>query len=50
MAMNYDNWERLVGAVLRREGDREIALADSRDPASAAAELAPPPRLLLQIF
>ncbi|XP_020552896.1 uncharacterized protein LOC105172056 [Sesamum indicum] len=32
MAMNYDNWERLVGAVLRREGDREIALADSRDP------------------
>ncbi|CAA2989902.1 Hypothetical predicted protein, partial [Olea europaea subsp. europaea] len=30
MSRNYDNWERLVGAVLRREQDREVALADSR--------------------
>ncbi|KAL0388224.1 UNVERIFIED_CONTAM: F-box protein PP2-B10 [Sesamum radiatum] len=32
MSVNYDNWERLVAAVLRREADREMALADSRDP------------------
>ncbi|KAL2484600.1 SUMO-conjugating enzyme UBC9 [Abeliophyllum distichum] len=30
MSMNYDNWERLVGAVLRREQDREVACSDSR--------------------
>ncbi|KAL2484601.1 Ubiquitin-conjugating enzyme E2 10 [Abeliophyllum distichum] len=30
MSMNYDNWERLVGAVLRREHDREVACSDSR--------------------
>ncbi|KAL2463322.1 putative F-box protein PP2-B12 [Forsythia ovata] len=32
MSENYDNWERLVEAVLRREHDREIALAHSREP------------------
>ncbi|KAL0388223.1 UNVERIFIED_CONTAM: hypothetical protein Sradi_2704100 [Sesamum radiatum] len=31
MAENYDNWERLVRAVLRREGDRELALRPSGD-------------------
>ncbi|KAL0456762.1 UNVERIFIED_CONTAM: hypothetical protein Slati_1015400 [Sesamum latifolium] len=31
MAKNYDNWERLVRAVLRREGDRELALTHSGD-------------------
>ncbi|KAL2558692.1 ubiquitin-conjugating enzyme E2 10-like [Forsythia ovata] len=30
MSRNYDNWERLVGAVLRREQDREVACSDSR--------------------
>ncbi|CAI9768174.1 unnamed protein product [Fraxinus pennsylvanica] len=30
MSRNYDNWERLVGAVLQREQDREVARADSR--------------------
>ncbi|CAA2966299.1 ubiquitin-conjugating enzyme E2 10 [Olea europaea subsp. europaea] len=30
MPRNYDNWGRLVGAVQRREQDRELALADSR--------------------
>ncbi|KAL2558699.1 ubiquitin-conjugating enzyme E2 10-like [Forsythia ovata] len=30
MSRNYDNWERLVGAVLRREKDREVACLDSR--------------------
>ncbi|KAL2558703.1 ubiquitin-conjugating enzyme E2 E1-like [Forsythia ovata] len=30
MSRNYDNWERLVGAVLRREKDREVACSDSR--------------------
>lgn len=30
MSKNYDNWERLVRAVLQREQDREVALADSR--------------------
>ncbi|KAL2558709.1 ubiquitin-conjugating enzyme E2 10-like [Forsythia ovata] len=30
MSKNYDNWERLVGAVLRREKDREVACSDSR--------------------
>ncbi|KAL2463284.1 Serine/threonine-protein phosphatase PP1 isozyme 4 [Forsythia ovata] len=31
MSNNYDNWERLVEAVLRREHDREIALSYSRE-------------------
>ncbi|KAL2527742.1 Serine/threonine-protein phosphatase PP1 isozyme 4 [Abeliophyllum distichum] len=31
MSNNYDNWERLVEAVLRREKDREIALSYSRE-------------------
>ncbi|KAL2558697.1 protein Brevis radix-like 1 [Forsythia ovata] len=30
MSRNYDNWEKLVGAVLRREQDRDLARADSR--------------------
>ncbi|XP_022849892.1 uncharacterized protein LOC111371983 [Olea europaea var. sylvestris] len=30
MSINYDNWGRLVEVVLRREKDREVALADSR--------------------
>ncbi|KAL2558694.1 ubiquitin-conjugating enzyme E2 10-like [Forsythia ovata] len=30
MSRNYDNWERLVVAVLRREKDREVACSDSR--------------------
>ncbi|KAI3469949.1 hypothetical protein Pfo_026612 [Paulownia fortunei] len=34
MANNYDNWERLVGAVLRREQLRRIALNHSRNPSS----------------
>ncbi|KAK4425276.1 F-box protein PP2-B1 [Sesamum alatum] len=36
MAQNYDNWERLVGAVLRRERDKEIALRHSRDASSTS--------------
>lgn len=32
MSKNYDNWERLVTAVLRRERDKRMALAHSRDP------------------
>ncbi|KAL2463286.1 Serine/threonine-protein phosphatase [Forsythia ovata] len=31
MSNNYDNWERIVEAVLRREHDREIALSYSRE-------------------
>ncbi|KAL2551215.1 Protein kinase superfamily protein [Forsythia ovata] len=31
MSNNYDNWERLVGAVLRREQFRQLALAHSRE-------------------
>ncbi|CAA2988740.1 Phospholipase D beta 1 [Olea europaea subsp. europaea] len=32
MSNNYDNWERIVKAVLRREKDRQLAfLADSRE-------------------
>ncbi|KAL2512057.1 Serine/threonine-protein phosphatase PP1 isozyme 4 [Abeliophyllum distichum] len=31
MSNNYDNWERLVEGVLRREKDREIALSYSRE-------------------
>ncbi|KAL2551020.1 Serine/threonine-protein phosphatase PP1 isozyme 4 [Forsythia ovata] len=31
MSNNYDNWERLVETVLRREKDREIALSYSRE-------------------
>ncbi|XP_022858422.1 probable serine/threonine-protein kinase PIX13 isoform X2 [Olea europaea var. sylvestris] len=31
MSNNYDNWERLVVAVLRREKDRQLALAPSRE-------------------
>ncbi|CAI9776088.1 unnamed protein product [Fraxinus pennsylvanica] len=31
MSNNYDKWGRLVEVVLRREQDREVALADSRE-------------------
>ncbi|EYU31403.1 hypothetical protein MIMGU_mgv1a005393mg [Erythranthe guttata] len=31
MTKNYDNWYRLVTAVVRRERDRQIALSHSRD-------------------
>lgn len=31
MSKNYDNWEKLVGAVLRRELLRHLALCNSRD-------------------
>lgn len=31
MSRNYDNWERLVTAVVRKEEDRQLALAHSRD-------------------
>ncbi|XP_047948776.1 F-box protein PP2-B13-like [Salvia hispanica] len=31
MSKHYDNWERLVVAVLRRQQDREIALCPSTD-------------------
>ncbi|CAA3026666.1 Hypothetical predicted protein [Olea europaea subsp. europaea] len=30
MSNNYDNWERLMGVVLQREQDQEVALADLR--------------------
>ncbi|KAH6770201.1 hypothetical protein C2S52_015004 [Perilla frutescens var. hirtella] len=32
MSKNYDNWERLVTAVVRRERDKKMALSHSRDP------------------
>ncbi|KAL0414082.1 UNVERIFIED_CONTAM: Serine/threonine-protein phosphatase PP1 [Sesamum radiatum] len=37
MSKNYDNWERLVRAVLRREADRELALSHSGDLSSIAS-------------
>ncbi|KAG8369690.1 hypothetical protein BUALT_Bualt14G0040200 [Buddleja alternifolia] len=37
MSKNYDNWERLVSAVLRRETDREIALNHSRSVSSRSS-------------
>ncbi|CAI9779253.1 unnamed protein product [Fraxinus pennsylvanica] len=37
MSRNYDSWERLVVAVLRREKDREVARADSRSPSSSSS-------------
>ncbi|PIN17716.1 hypothetical protein CDL12_09626 [Handroanthus impetiginosus] len=36
MSQNYDNWERLVTAVLRREKDRQLALSHSRDPSTSS--------------
>ncbi|KAL2463331.1 F-box protein PP2-B10 [Forsythia ovata] len=32
MSQNYDNWERIVKAVLRREELRQVALYSSREP------------------
>ncbi|KAL2463291.1 putative F-box protein PP2-B12 [Forsythia ovata] len=32
MSQNYDNWERIVEAVLRREELRQVALYSSREP------------------
>ncbi|KAL0380150.1 UNVERIFIED_CONTAM: Mitogen-activated protein kinase [Sesamum angustifolium] len=37
MTDNYDNWEKLVGAVLRREQFRELALLDSRSSSSLSS-------------
>ncbi|KAL2558707.1 ubiquitin-conjugating enzyme E2 10-like [Forsythia ovata] len=37
MSRNYDNWERLVGAVLQREKDREVARADSRSTSTSSS-------------
>ncbi|KAI3469953.1 hypothetical protein Pfo_026616 [Paulownia fortunei] len=37
MSKNYDNWDRLVTAVLRRERDKQIALSHSRDPSSISS-------------
>ncbi|CAI9776097.1 unnamed protein product [Fraxinus pennsylvanica] len=42
MSNNYDNWERLVDAVLRREHDRELALAHSRDPSFSSSIISDP--------
>lgn len=39
MSKNYDNWERLVQSVLRREHDREIALRDSCSVSSASTDV-----------
>ncbi|CAI9775057.1 unnamed protein product [Fraxinus pennsylvanica] len=36
MSRNYDNWERLVDAVLRREKDWQIAHDHSRSPSSSS--------------
>ncbi|CAA3000232.1 ubiquitin-conjugating enzyme E2 10 [Olea europaea subsp. europaea] len=36
MSRNYDNWGRLVGAVLQRERDWEVARADSRSSSSSS--------------
>ncbi|KAL2542147.1 SUMO-conjugating enzyme UBC9 [Abeliophyllum distichum] len=37
MSRNYDNWERLVRAVLQREKDREVARADSRSTSASSS-------------
>ncbi|KAG8369705.1 hypothetical protein BUALT_Bualt14G0041700 [Buddleja alternifolia] len=37
MSKNYDNWERLMGAVLRRERDRQIALNHSYSSVSSTS-------------
>lgn len=37
MSKNYDNWERLVRVVLRRERDRAIALRHSTDDSSISS-------------
>ncbi|KAH6812983.1 hypothetical protein C2S51_022001 [Perilla frutescens var. frutescens] len=37
MSKNYDNWERLVTSVVRRERDRQIALSHSRDNSSTSS-------------
>ncbi|CAA2959303.1 Hypothetical predicted protein [Olea europaea subsp. europaea] len=42
MSNNYDNWERLVQVVLRREHDRELALAHSRDPSFSSSIISDP--------
>ncbi|PIN21761.1 hypothetical protein CDL12_05531 [Handroanthus impetiginosus] len=34
MSDKYDNWEKLVDAVLLREELKQIALSDSREPSS----------------
>ncbi|CAI9768173.1 unnamed protein product [Fraxinus pennsylvanica] len=39
MSRNYDNWDRLVGAVLQRERDREVARADSRSTSSSSISI-----------
>ncbi|CAA2959305.1 Hypothetical predicted protein [Olea europaea subsp. europaea] len=42
MSNNYDNWERLVETVLRREHDRELALAHSREPSTSSSIISDP--------
>ncbi|KAK6143629.1 hypothetical protein DH2020_023977 [Rehmannia glutinosa] len=37
MSKNYDNWERLVTAVLRKEWDKQLALSHSRDPSTISS-------------
>lgn len=36
MSKNYDNWERLVTGVVRKERDRQLALSHSRDNSSCS--------------
>ncbi|CAA2960857.1 Hypothetical predicted protein [Olea europaea subsp. europaea] len=36
MSNIYDRWERIMEAVMRREHDRELALAHSRDPSTSS--------------
>ncbi|CAA3017023.1 Hypothetical predicted protein [Olea europaea subsp. europaea] len=42
MSHNYDNWERIVEAVLRREHDRELALAHSRESSFSSSIISDP--------
>ncbi|XP_022848786.1 putative F-box protein PP2-B8 [Olea europaea var. sylvestris] len=42
MSRNYDNWERLLEAVLRREHDRELVLAHSPDPSFSSSIISHP--------
>ncbi|KAL2558698.1 Uncharacterized protein Fot_03437 [Forsythia ovata] len=37
VSRNYDNWERLVGAVLQQEKDQEVARADSRSTSTSSS-------------
>ncbi|KAK6161781.1 hypothetical protein DH2020_005162 [Rehmannia glutinosa] len=37
MSKKYDNWERLVTTVMRRERDKQLALTHSRDPSTISS-------------